>query len=93
MQTEKKTKSDEVPVDGFWEPTVGVDQRPKCVEEPPVTIELLLVLLLQAEEDLNWASTRRHLSGVGYYDLGGESKAFVRISKGFSTNRATNSKM
>ena len=31
---------------------VGLDKRAKRVEEPSVTIELLLVLLLQAEDDL-----------------------------------------
>ena len=31
---------------------VRLDQRAKRVEEPSVTIELLLVLLLQAEDDL-----------------------------------------
>jgi hypothetical protein len=32
--------------------TVGLDQRAERIEEPAVTVELLLVLLLETEYDL-----------------------------------------
>ncbi len=44
--------------------TVRLDQRTKGVEEPSVTVQLLLVLLLQTEDDLNGAGTLRDLAGI-----------------------------
>ena len=43
---------------------VRLDQRAKRVEEPSVTIELLLVLLLQTEDDLNRAGTLRNFASL-----------------------------
>lgn len=38
--------------------TVRIQKGTECVEEPAMTVELLLVLFLQAEQDLNWTGTR-----------------------------------
>ena len=38
-------------------PTVGLDEGTKGVEEPSVTVQLLLVLFLETEDDLNVASS------------------------------------
>ena len=38
-------------------PTVGLDEGTKGVEEPSVTVQLLLVLFLETEDDLNGASS------------------------------------
>lgn len=38
--------------------TIGFEKRTKRVEEPPMAIQFFLVLLLEAEQDLNGASTR-----------------------------------
>lgn len=45
-------------------PTIRVDQWTESVKEPAVTVELLLVLLFQAEDDLNWAVPSRHLPSL-----------------------------
>ena len=37
--------------------TVRFNQRTERIEEPSVTVQLLLVLLLEAEYDLNWAGS------------------------------------
>jgi hypothetical protein len=49
--------------------TIGVDQGTESVEEPAVAVELLLVLLLQTEDDLNRADTRRHFSSVRDHNI------------------------
>ena len=56
------------------EHTVGFDQWTECIEEPPVTVELLLVLLLQAEDDLDGTGTHRDLACVGDHDAAGISR-------------------
>jgi hypothetical protein len=38
--------------------TIGFEKRTKSVEEPAMAIQLFLVLLLEAKQDLNRASTR-----------------------------------
>lgn len=48
-----------------------VDERSECIEEPSMTVELLLVLFLQAENNLDGARTRRDLARVGDDDVGG----------------------
>jgi hypothetical protein len=49
-----------------WEnvPTIWIDQWTKGIKEPAVAIKLLLVLLFQAEDDLNWADPSRHLPSL-----------------------------
>lgn len=42
--------------------TIGLDKRTKGIEEPPMTVELLLVLLLQAENDLHRARSLRNFT-------------------------------
>ena len=46
-----------------------MDERAKGVEEPPMAIQLLLVLLLQTKENLHGASTSGHFARLGYDDL------------------------
>ena len=48
---------------------IGFDQRAERIEEPPVAIELLLILLLQAEYDLHRASTLRYLASICNDDM------------------------
>lgn len=45
--------------------TIWINQWTKCIEEPAVAVEFLLVLLLETEYDLNGASSLRHLARVG----------------------------
>jgi hypothetical protein len=47
-----------------------LDQRAKRIEEPSVTVQLLLVLLLEAEQDLDRTGSWRHLATVGNDDVG-----------------------
>lgn len=54
--------------------TVGLDERAEGVEEPPMTVELLLVLLLQAEDDLNRTCALRHFTLVRDDDMGSVPK-------------------
>lgn len=51
-----------------WEsvPTIRVDQWTKSIKEPAVAVKLLLVLLFQAEDNLNWAVPGRHLPSLRY---------------------------
>ena len=49
--------------------TVRVNQRPERIEEPSMTVQLLLVLFLQAKEYLDGAGAHRNLAGVGDYDV------------------------
>jgi hypothetical protein len=50
---------------------IGLDKGSKGVEEPSVTVQLFLVLLFQAEDDLNGTGTRRNLPILRYDYLGG----------------------
>ena len=42
--------------------TVRIQKRAECIEEPPMTVELLLVLLFEAKKDLDRASSLRYFS-------------------------------
>jgi hypothetical protein len=50
---------------------IGLDQGAKGVEEPAMTVEFLLVLFLETENDLNGASASGDLASIGYDDLRG----------------------
>jgi hypothetical protein len=54
--------------------TIRLNKRTKGVEEPPMTVELLLVLLLQAENDLHRARSLGYFACVGNDDVGGIPK-------------------
>lgn len=45
--------------------TVWVDEWPKCIEEPTVTIEFLLILFFQTENDLHWTCPLRNFASIG----------------------------
>lgn len=49
--------------------TVGVNQGSKCIEEPPVTVQFLLVLLFQAKDDLHRACALRDFAFLGHHDM------------------------
>jgi hypothetical protein len=49
---------------------IGLDKRSKCVEEPSVTVEFFLVLLFQAEDDLDGTGTCRNFSILRHNYLG-----------------------
>ena len=51
---------------------IGLDERPKRVEEPSVTVQLLLVLLLQAENNLHGTCSLRDFTRIGHNDVGRE---------------------
>ena len=50
-------------------PTIGSEKRSKGVEEPAVAIQLFLILLLKAKQDLNGARTRWDFTCVGDKDV------------------------
>lgn len=50
--------------------TIRLDERAKRVEEPPMTVELLLVLLLEAENDLDGARAVRGFTSLSHHDAG-----------------------
>jgi hypothetical protein len=54
--------------------TVWLDKRAKSVEKPAMTIQLLLVLLLEAEDDLHGTGSLRYFTCVGNDDTGSISK-------------------
>lgn len=46
---------------------IRLDERAKCIEEPAMTVKLLLVLLLETENDLDWACTRGDFACLGHH--------------------------
>jgi hypothetical protein len=50
--------------------TIGLNKRTKSIEEPPMTVELLFVLLLQAENDLHRARSLRNFTIFGNNNTG-----------------------
>lgn len=51
--------------------TVGLDQWPERVEEPSMTVQLLLILLFQAENNLDGTSSLGNFSGVCHHYMRG----------------------
>lgn len=49
---------------------IGLDEWAKGIEEPSMAVQLLLVLLLEAENDLDWTSTGRNFTRVTDDNLG-----------------------
>jgi len=54
--------------------TIRLDERTESVEEPPVAVEFLLVLLLEAEEKLNRSRHEGKLARLCDHDMGGVSE-------------------
>jgi hypothetical protein len=52
------------------ERTVGFDKGTECIEEPAMAVQFLLVLFLQAKDDLDGNGARRDLSSVSHHDVG-----------------------
>lgn len=46
---------------------IRLDERAERIEEPAMTVEFLLVLLLETENDLDWACTRGDFACLGHY--------------------------
>jgi hypothetical protein len=52
-------------------PTFRIDQGAKCVKKPSMAVEFLLILLFQAEDDLNGTRVHGGLPSGGAENTGG----------------------
>ena len=70
--------------------TIRFDEGAKRVEEPPMTVQFLLVLFLETKNDLNWTRPLGNLTRIGNNDRSGISrKAFWFRWKKAATTRNT----
>ena len=68
--------------------TIGIDQRAESIEEPPVTVQLFLVLFFQTKQNLDWAGTGRNLAGICHDDICGVSGDVSSIDDNMAPRRA-----
>ena len=71
IQTSKQSESDKMTPGK--KRTIWVDQWTKSVEEPPVAIQLFLVLFFETKYNLHWTCALRHLASFCDNDAGGIS--------------------
>ena len=68
-------------------PTIGANEWTKSVEEPSMAVQFLLVLFLEAKDNLNWTWSRRNFASVGDNDLRGipghEAISVIKIQLNF----------
>lgn len=68
--------------------TIGIDQRTKSIEEPPVTVQLFLVLFFQTKQNLDWAGTGGNLAGICHDNICGVSEDVCSIEVNVVLTRA-----
>ena len=57
-----------------------MNQGAESIEEPAMTVELLLILLLEAEQDLDRTGSSGHLAIFGHHNVRGVPLDEVRIT-------------
>jgi hypothetical protein len=82
IQTSKQSKSDKIVL--RKEGTIWVDQWTESVEEPPVAIQLFLVLFFETKYNLHGTCALRHLASFCDNDTGGISADQLHKSSNYT---------